>query len=56
MMLEYMGWDEAAEHVYDAMEHTFAKRRVTSDLYTQMEGASLLSTNEFADEIIRNIH
>lgn len=56
MMLEYMGWDEAAEHVYDAMEHTFAKRRVTSDLYTQMEGASLLSTDEFADEIIRNIH
>ena len=26
MMLEYMGWDEAAEHVYDALEHTFAKR------------------------------
>ena len=52
MMLEYMGWDEAAEHVYDAMEHTFAKRRVTSDLFAQMEGATLLSTSEFADEII----
>jgi isocitrate dehydrogenase len=56
MMLEYMGWDEAAEHVYDAMEHTFAKRRVTSDLFAQMEGATLLSTNEFADEIIKNMH
>jgi isocitrate dehydrogenase len=56
MMLEYMGWNKAAEHVYDAMDHTFAKRRVTSDLYAQMEGATLLSTSEFADEIIRNMH
>jgi isocitrate dehydrogenase len=56
MMLEYLGWYEAAEHVYDAMEHTFSKRRVTSDLYTMMEGATLLTTSEFADEIIRNIH
>lgn len=56
MMLEYMGWDAAAEHVYDAMEHTFSKRRVTSDLYAQMEGATLLSTTEFADEIIKNMH
>lgn len=56
MMLEYMGWNKAAEHVYDAMDHTFAKRRVTSDLHAQMEGATLLSTSEFADEIIRNMH
>lgn len=56
MMLEYMQWNEAAEHVYDAMEHVFAKRRVTSDLYVQMEGATLLSTGDFADEIIKHIH
>lgn len=56
MLLEYLGWDKAAEHVYDAMDHTFAKRKVTSDLYSMMEGATLLSTSEFADEIIRNIH
>lgn len=56
MMLEFMGWNEAAEHVYDAMEHTFSKRRVTSDLFAQMEGATLLSTTEFADEIIKNMH
>src|SRR5665648_1048896 len=54
MLLEYLGWDKAAEHVYDAMEHTFSKRRVTSDLFSMMEGATLLSTSEFADEIIRN--
>ena len=56
MLLEYLGWDKAAEHIYDAMEHTFAKRKVTSDLFNMMEGATLLSTSEFADEIIRNIH
>ncbi|HEX7584464.1 MAG TPA: NADP-dependent isocitrate dehydrogenase [Prolixibacteraceae bacterium] len=56
MLLEYLGWKEAAEHIYDAIEHTFSKRKVTSDLFTMMEGATLLSTSEFADEIIRNIH
>ncbi|WP_163717905.1 NADP-dependent isocitrate dehydrogenase [Mangrovibacterium lignilyticum] len=56
MMLEYLGWDEAAEHVFDAMEHAFAKRRVTSDLHAMMEGATLLSTTEFSEEVIRNIH
>lgn len=56
MMLEYMQWFEAAEHVYDAMEHVFAKRMVTSDLFAQMEGARLLSTAAFADAIIRHIH
>ena len=56
MMLEYLGWNEAAEHVYDAMEHTFSKRKVTSDLFSMMEGATLLTTSDFADEIIRNIH
>jgi isocitrate dehydrogenase len=56
MLLEYLGWYEAAEHIYDAMEHTFSKRKVTSDLFSMMEGATLLSTSDFADEIIRNIH
>ncbi len=56
MMLEYMGWEKAAEHIYDALEHTFNKRKVTSDLHALMEGASLLSTSDFADEVICNVH
>lgn len=56
MMLEHLGWEKAAEHVYDAMEHVFAKRKVTSDLYAQMEGATLLTTSGFTDEIIKNMH
>lgn len=56
MMLEYLGWNKAAEHIYDALEHTFSKRKVTSDLFALMEGAILLTTDEFADEVIQNIH
>ncbi|MBN1768613.1 MAG: NADP-dependent isocitrate dehydrogenase [Prolixibacteraceae bacterium] len=56
LLLEYMGWNKAAEHIYDALEHTFSKRKVTSDLFALMEGATLLSTKEFAHEVIRNIH
>jgi isocitrate dehydrogenase len=56
MLLEYLGWYEAAEHVRDAMEHTFTRRIVTADLHAMMEGATLVSTREFADEIIKNIH
>ncbi len=56
MLLEYLGWNEAAEHIYDTLDHTFTKRKVTSDLYSMMEGATLLTTSEFAEEIIRNIH
>ncbi|MEL7586683.1 MAG: NADP-dependent isocitrate dehydrogenase [Prolixibacteraceae bacterium] len=56
MMLEYLGWDEAAEHIRDALEHTFSKRIVTADLHNLMEGATRVSTTEFADEVIKNIH
>lgn len=56
MMLEHIGWTKAAEHVYDAMEHVFARRKVTSDLYAQMEGATLLTTSGFSDEVIKNMH
>lgn len=56
LLLEYIGWNKAAEHIYDALEHTFSKRKVTSDLFALMEGATRLSTKEFAHEVIRNIH
>ncbi len=55
MLLEYLGWYEAANLIYAAMEQTFSERKVTSDLFCMMEGATLLSTTEFVDEVIRNI-
>ena len=54
MMLEYMGWDEAAKLVVDGMARTIEQKRVTYDLHRQMEGATKLSTSEFATAIIEN--
>ena len=55
MMLEYMGWDDAADRVYAAISKTISDKTVTYDLERQMEGATLLKTSEFADAIIANL-
>jgi isocitrate dehydrogenase len=55
MMLEHMGWMEAADLVVTGLERSIAKKTVTYDLERQMAGARLVSTSGFADEIIRNM-
>jgi len=55
MMLEYMGWQEAADLINRALEKTIASKRVTYDFHRQMEGASLLKCSEFAQEIVKNM-
>jgi isocitrate dehydrogenase len=55
MMLEYMGWIEAAQMIEHAVEKAIASKRVTFDFERLMEGATLLSTSEFGDEIIKNL-
>jgi isocitrate dehydrogenase len=55
MMLEYMGWREAAELVTVAMTKTIQAKTVTYDLHRQMEGATKLSTSQFAEAIIANM-
>ncbi|MBN2044545.1 MAG: NADP-dependent isocitrate dehydrogenase [Anaerolineales bacterium] len=52
MMFRYMGWEEAADLIVEAMEKAIGARRVTYDLHRLMEGATRLKTSEFADEII----
>jgi isocitrate dehydrogenase len=56
MMLEYLGWDEAAQMVYRAIEDTVQQKRVTYDLARLMEGARLLRCSEFGQAIIENLH
>jgi isocitrate dehydrogenase len=53
MMLEYMGWTEAAKLIEDSLSATIRQKRVTIDFYNLMTDATLLKTSEFADEIIR---
>ena len=55
MMLEYMGWNAAAGLMTDALTTTIQQKRVTYDLERQMEGATKLSTSQFASAIIENV-
>jgi isocitrate dehydrogenase len=54
MMLEYMGWNEAAGLIEEALSATIKSKRVTIDFYNLMEGATLLKTSEFANDIMSN--
>ena len=55
MMLEYMGWRDAAEMITNAVGKTIRSKKVTIDFHKLMEGATLLKTSEFGDEVIRNL-
>lgn len=55
MMFEYMGWAEVARLIENAVEKAIASKRVTFDFHRLMEGATLLPTSEFGDEIIANM-
>ena len=55
MMLEHLGWDEAADLVYKGLESAIATKKVTYDFERLMEGATLLKCSEFAEEIVRNM-
>jgi isocitrate dehydrogenase len=55
MMLEYMGWKEAADLITTALQATIMRKTVTIDFYNLMTGATLLKTTEFGDAIIENM-
>lgn len=55
MMLEYMGWNEAAKLITVAMENCFGEGKATIDLARFMVGGKSLSTTEFRDELIGKI-
>ena len=55
MMLEHLGWIEAAQLIYKGVEKSIAAKRVTYDFERLMQGATLLKCSEFGDEIIKNM-
>ncbi|MCY0874687.1 MAG: NADP-dependent isocitrate dehydrogenase [Firmicutes bacterium] len=55
MMLEHMGWQEAADRIVDALQKTIGQKVVTYDFARLMEGAKEVSTSEFADAVIANL-
>lgn len=56
LMLEHIGWNEAAKLVLDSMEKTIASKVVTYDFARLMEGATEVKTSEFGDELIKNMN
>ena len=55
MMLEYLGWQEAADLIYAGLEKAISLKRVTYDFHRLMDGAELLSCSQFGNEIVRNM-
>ena len=55
MMLEHLGWQEAADAIVNAMEATIQAKTVTYDLERQMGGAVKVKTSGFAEKIVENL-
>jgi len=56
LMLEFMGWDDAADLVRDAVEQTIVDRKVTYDIERQVEDAEKLATSEYAEAVVDNLY
>jgi len=52
MMLQHIGWDEAAALVERGLERAVGAKTVTYDLERQMEGATKVGTSQFGEEIV----
>jgi isocitrate dehydrogenase len=55
MMFDFMGWPEVGKLIEAGIERTIGQKRVTYDLERLMEGATKLSTSDFAGAIIENM-
>ena len=55
MMLEYLGWNEAATLITAAMENSFEAGRATGDLARFMPQGTALSTSEFGEELLKRL-
>ncbi|RRJ28062.1 isocitrate dehydrogenase (NADP(+)) [Halocatena pleomorpha] len=56
IMLDYMGWDDAADLIRDALEETITSKQVTYDIERQISGGTKLSTSDFAGKVADTIH
>ena len=55
MMLEYIGWHDAADLIVKGIEGAIAQKRVTYDFHRLMDGATKLKCSDFGNEIIANM-
>ena len=55
MMLEYLGWNEAKDLIYNGLIKSIESGKVTYDFERQMNNATLLSCSQFGEEIVKNM-
>jgi len=55
MMLEFLGWQEAADMIVSGLEKAIDQKTVTYDFARMMEGATEVKCSEFADALIKNL-
>ena len=55
MLLEYLGWQDAADLIYEGVRRAISAKTVTYDLERQMPGATKVSTSQFGQEIVRHM-
>ncbi|HCG05828.1 MAG TPA: NADP-dependent isocitrate dehydrogenase [Desulfovibrio sp.] len=53
LMLEHMGWNDAATRIYNAINTTIGNRTVTVDLASQMAGATTVGTVAFGEMVTK---
>ncbi|MER1989136.1 MAG: isocitrate/isopropylmalate family dehydrogenase, partial [Solibacillus isronensis] len=54
LMLEHLGWQEAADMITNSVEKTISSKYVTYDFARLMDGATEVKCSEFATKLIEN--
>ncbi len=55
MMLEHLGWTEAADLIHASVEKTLSAKKVTIDLAAQITGATQVGCQEFGEILLANL-
>ncbi|EMA50555.1 isocitrate dehydrogenase (NADP(+)) [Halococcus thailandensis] len=55
IMLDQLGWSDAAGLIYDGVEDAISSKKVTYDIHRQIDGGEKLATSEFADVVVDSI-
>ena len=55
MLLEHIGWNEAAKLIHDSMDKTISAKKVTVDLADQIPGATTIGCAAFGEALVNNL-
>ena len=55
MLLEHLGWHEAAKLIHDSMDKTISEKKVTVDLADQIPGATTIGCAAFGELLAKNL-